>query len=214
MKIRDVASLAFTVIGVLAFLASFELVQAVATIPLYKDDIKGSPLEIAFALVVPTLILAAAGFLLIRKRNRLAEALFPRAETQDHAISLADLQDLAYSVLGLYLAITTLPDLGSLAGSLIGLRATESVGQFAGAVRLSVPQYVGTLLRLVAGGYLFLYGNRVGELLRRLHRAAKATPLPTRSLPECPNCGRAYDPAQYRSDAAERLCSGCRQPLP
>jgi hypothetical protein len=214
MRIRDVASLAFAVVGILAFLATFGLIQALVTIPFYKDDLKGNPLGFAVALVVPAAILAGAGVLLIKKRNRLAEALFPDAEAHGDGITLPDLQDLAYSVLGLYLAVSTLPDLGSLAGSLINLRAMESIEQFAGGFRLSVPHYVGTLLELVVGGYLFLYGNRIGAFLRGLHRARRVTPQLPRLLPECPNCGRPYDPTQYRSDAVERLCSGCREPLP
>ena len=214
MRIRDVASLAFTVIGVLAFLATFGLIQALVTIPFYKDDLKGNPLGFALALVVPIATLAAAGILLIMKRNRLAEALFPDAAVQGDRITLPDLQDLAYSLLGLYLTLTTLPELGSLAGSLINLRAMESTEQFAGAFRMSLPTYVGALLQAIVGGYLFFYGNRIGAFLRRLHSVSKPTPQPPRSLPECPNCGKPYDPAQYRTDAPERLCSACREPLP
>ena len=32
--------------------------------------------------------------------------------------------------------------------------------------------------------------------------------------PVCPHCGASYNPADYRQDAPEWLCSQCRKPLP
>jgi hypothetical protein len=34
------------------------------------------------------------------------------------------------------------------------------------------------------------------------------------NLPKCPNCGAGYNPAEYRQDVSEWLCSGCKKPLP
>ena len=36
----------------------------------------------------------------------------------------------------------------------------------------------------------------------------------TSETPKCPNCGLEYNPANYRQDASEWLCSGCGAALP
>ncbi len=214
MNIRDLASLAFTVVGLLALLATTDLVQALVTMPFYQPETSGNRVVLTVACSLPLLIVGALGLLFILRRNQLAAAFFPDTTPRVGQVTLPDVQDLAYSVLGALLTVTTLPDLGALAGQLINLRAMESTEHLAGAFGLSLPHYVGTLLKLVIGAYLFFYGNKVGEVLRGLRRTRSVAPQPARPLPRCPSCGKPYDPVDYRSEAAERLCSDCKQPLP
>jgi len=164
---RDLARLAFVITGIFAIIASLPLLQALATMPLFPEETRGNTVVIILAWLLPFLILIVTGVGLIVRRDHLAQWLFPDSEHQDPPGARIDqIQDLAFAVLGIYLVVSTLPNLGSVASALINLRGSETFHEYLGVFRGSLVFYLGTITKLIVGAYLFMYAHSIGNWWR------------------------------------------------
>ena len=211
MKVRDLAALAFVVLGIIALLYSVSMLQGLLMFPYIQDEFEGKAWVVGLAWFFPFLLMVASGVFLIVKRSRLAAWISYEDYDGPSKESSEQLPALAFAILGLYLVVSTLPSLGSLAGQLINLRAMESFQDFLPAFRTNLGQYLGTLAEFVVGGYLFINARDVGRWRRRgLKPSVEVTPV----LHRCPECGTPFEPSEYREGVAERLCSKCRAEIP
>lgn len=217
MEVRDLGKLTFVITGIFALIASLPLLQALTAMPFFPEETKGRTVVIVLAWLLPFLILVFTGVGLIIRRERLVRWLFPAdSEQQEQAVVRIDqIQDLAFAVLGIYLVVSTLPNLGSVASALINLRGSETFHEYLGVFRDNLMFYLGTVTKLIVGAYLFMYAHSVGNWWRnrpksRSHKQSASGPATT----ACPNCGHQFSPADYRIDADIRVCSNCQKPLP
>jgi len=209
MRSRNIAAMAFTFLGVLALLHGLSVVQAILMLPSFPADEEVNPIPIYAAYGLSLVLVVSLGAFLIVRRFRLATWLSLDEEPSSGPEPWAWGPELAFSVLGLYLVISTLPTLGTLAAQLISLRAFEGIEQFPQALPGSLGNYVGTLAELVVGAYLFMNAPRVSSWWRR--RIAEPAGAPERSgeAPTCPQCGTPFDPGDYRDNAPTHRCSRC-----
>ena len=216
MRSRQIASVAVFFLGILAFLFSLGILQALITMPYYPDEIQGKTSLIVFAYVFPLILLFAAGLTMVLKRHQLAAWIISGSETEEAEVSSqsSDLPALLFAILGIYLVVSTLPDLGGLAGQLISSRALPDFEKFAGVFWSNVGHYLGTIIQFALGAYLFLYARRLGRWWdSRPQQPRESADVPL-DLPVCPQCETPFDPADYDADSQEKRCSKCRTVLP
>jgi hypothetical protein len=203
--------------GIYSLIASVPLLQALVTMPFFPEETEGNTVVIVVAWLLPFLLLVLTGVVLIARRDQLARWIFADVEAKTPTlVEIDDIQDLAFAVLGIYLVVSTLPNLGSVASALINLRGSETFHEYLGVFRDNLMFYLGTITKLIVGAYLFMYAHSIGGWWRKRKnsRANDRSPSlgPVRSA--CPDCGHRFSPADYRSDADVRLCSNCQKPLP
>lgn len=214
MNIRVLASVTFVMLGCVALYSSILMIHGLLSIPGYADEYEGNLFLIIVAFAFPMVLLVTGGVALITQRDRLASwaAGDQGKEEEGEEADPGQLPELAFALLGLYLVISTLPSLGSLAVSLIDFREWEDFESAVPVFRSNLGHYAGTLVQFAVGGYLFLYARSIGRWWRR--RAAKRPEIPPSSPSTCPTCGEAFDPIDYRQSAEEKRCSNCGELLP
>jgi len=216
MNTRHSASVAVFFLGILAFLFSIGIVQALITMPYYPEEIEGKTSLIVFAYVFPLILLLAAGFVMVLKRHQLALWIISGSETEilEAPGESSDLPALLFAILGIYLVVSTLPDLGGLAGQLISSRALPNFEEFAGVFWSNVGHYLGTIIQFVLGAYLFIYARRLGRWWNSRAPGSQELAAVPPDLPICPQCETPFDPGDYDADSQEKRCSNCRTLLP
>jgi hypothetical protein len=212
MNIRVLASVAFTILGCVALYSAVFLFQGFLALPAYQEEYQGNLMLITVAMAFPLVLVVTGGIALITQRDRLAAWIVSESDEERVAADSQQIPELAFALLGLYLVITTLPALGSLAVSAIEFRGWEDAEQFDYVFRSNLGHYAGTLAQFVAGGCLFLYARNIGSWWRRRgEKKPKEKPVP-RFI--CPACREPFDPTDYRDAAEEKRCSKCGESLP
>ncbi len=212
MNVKDLATVTFVVLGIVALLVSVSILQGLLVFPFFLEDFEGNTLAIVLAHVFPFILLVTTGVLLIVKRSRLAAWVSHDIYEDSSEESSEQLPALAFAILGLYLVVSTLPSMGSLAGQLINLRAMESFQDFLPAFRTNLGHYLGTLVEFVVGGYLFINARDVGRWWRR--RGKKLSEDSTSASHRCPECGAPFESSEYREGVSEKRCSKCKAEIP
>ena len=216
MHSRQIASVAVFFLGILAFLFSLGLLQALITMPYYPEEIEGKTSLIIFAYAFPLILLLAAGLTMVLRRHHLAAWIISGSQTGESESSSqsSDLQALLFAILGIYLVVSTLPNLGGLAGQLISSPTLPDFEKFAGVFWSNFGHYLGTIIQLVVGAYLFLHARGLGRWWdSRSQPSQKLVEVPP-GLPVCPQCETTFNPADYDADLQERRCSKCKTVLP
>jgi hypothetical protein len=212
VKVKGLAIVVFVGLGIITLLYSVSILQGLLAFPFFLEEFEGNTVAIVLAHVFPFILLVTTGVLLIVKRFRLAEWISREAYEGPPEQSSQQLPALAFAILGLYLVVSNLPSLGSLAGQLINFRAMGNFQDFLPAFRTSLGYYIGTLAEFVVGGYLFINARDVGRWWQR-----RGEKLPKDVNPEshrCPECGTPFEPSEYREGVSERRCSNCKAEIP
>ena len=214
MNSNQLGSVAFVFLGVLALIFSVGILQALIAIPLYTEEFGVNPALIVVAYACPFVLLLALGTLMILKRQRLAQWVNPESESTPVEEQPAGLSALLFAVAGIYLVVSTLPDLGALAGQLITLRAWPGIGDQPSVFWSNVGHYLGTLAEFVIGGYLFLNARGIGRWWNSRKERQETEAVVEQALPLCPQCNTPFDPSEYQYGVSEKRCSKCRTVLP
>jgi len=179
MKKQEIMAIALKILGVVAFMHAISTSQLVFVfIP--QIGIGQQPMTMSLwlslaCMLIPIVLMLLAGVILVTRGERLASKWFPSESTSSSpqwTISAKELQALAFSVLGVYLFLTALPNLAALGmdlftGSSVRLPDTGRV------VRYWHTGIYGTV-QAILGVLLFLRARSVVELSRSPH--PKATP--------------------------------------
>jgi len=214
MNSNQLGSVAFVFLGVVALIFSVGILQALIAIPFYTEEFGVNPALIVVAYVFPFLLLLVSGTLMILKRHRLAQWVNPESESAPMPEQPAGLSALLFAVVGIYLVVSTLSDLGSLTGQLITLRAWPGIGDQPSVFWSNVGHYLGTLAEFVIGGYLFLNARGIGRWWNSRKELQERETVAEPTLPQCPQCSTPFDPTEYQSTISEKRCSKCRAVLP
>lgn len=216
MRARQVASIAVFFLGILAFLFSIGILQALITMPYYPEELEGKASLIVFAYVFPLILLLVTGLMMVFKRHQLAAWIISDSGAEEAEVpsQSSDLPAILFFVLGVYLVISTLPDLSGLAGQLISSRALPNFEEFAGVFWSNVGHYFGTIIQFILGAYLCFYARGLGRWWdSRSQQPRGAVEVPP-DLPTCPQCNTHFDPVDYGADSQEKRCSKCKTLLP
>ncbi len=216
MHSRRIASVAVFFLGILAFLSSLGILQALITMPYYPEEIEGKTSLIVFAYAFPLILLLATGLTMVLRRHQLAAWIISGSENDEGESSSqsSDLPALLFAILGIYLVVSTLPDLGGLAGQLISSRTLPDFEKFAGVFWSNVGHYLGTIIQFVVGANLFLYARGLGRWWDSGSQQPQEPVDVPPDLPVCPQCETTFDPADYDADLQEKRCSKCKTVLP
>ncbi|MCD4750278.1 MAG: zf-TFIIB domain-containing protein [Thermoanaerobaculales bacterium] len=188
------------------------MLQGLLMFPFIQDEFEGKAWAVGLAWTFPLFLMVASGVFLIVKRSRLAAWISHDIYEDPSEESSKQLPALAFAILGLYLVVSTIPSLGSLAGQLINLRAMENSQDFLPAFRTNLGHYLGTLAEFVVGGYLFINARDVARWWRRCGKKLSEDGTPASH--QCPECGTPFEPGEDRDGVAKRLCSKCRAEIP
>lgn len=158
MDRRDAAVLVFVWIGVQAALG------AVLSVPslLVMLDGGGTTLVGRAIALLPTLFLAWVAFRLFRDRRRLAEAVFPEADSHPEPTGPRDWHVLGVTLVGLYVLVSATPEFLIWVFELpAALRGTQSVegGPLTGA------RVISATVDAAAGGLLLYHRRAAAERL-------------------------------------------------
>lgn len=211
MNSKHLAAVAFAVLGLAALLSSVPILQGLMMFPFYPDVWDGKTFAMLLTWLFPLAVLVTAGVFLIVKRFRLAAWVVFDSNEIDSERAWKELPDLAFAVLGLYLVISSLPSLGSLAGQVVNLKAAPSLQESLPTLRASLGFFLGTLAKFVIGGYLFINAREVGGWWRR---GGKTERNGSEGPGTCPECDSPFDVDDYREAASVRLCSKCKAEIP
>ena len=111
MNRRDLADLIVKIVGLLALLMSIVMLHSTAII--LENTAPGRP-SVLLLTLVPIALMLGIGLLLIRRSSRFASVLLGKEEVpeaQSGTWSSQDVQDIAFSVMGLYILVTGIPGL-------------------------------------------------------------------------------------------------------
>ena len=121
MKKQEIMAIALKILGVVAFMHAISTSQLVFVfIP--QIGIGQQPMTMSLwlslaCMLIPIVLMLLAGVILVTRGERLASKWFPSESTSSSpqwTISAKELQALAFSVLGVYLFLTALPNLAAL----------------------------------------------------------------------------------------------------
>ena len=163
---------------------------------------------------VLSVALLGIGVVLVIRRRRIAARLFPETPLE-LVIEAPDLLRVGLVIVGLVVALSTLPDLIIGIGSLLGdtlQSQTMGLEPF-----IAAQQQLGSILRIVGYGLAFAVAivlvfssERVASYL---WRDAKRSPEQSASEQVlCSTCGAPYDPSDYVDPRMGR-CTACGAPL-
>lgn len=209
MSSRSLAALAFTFLGVLALIYSVSLLGMILPMMPIMREYEGitwsAGTVVAFTL--PLLLMVTIGALLILRRFRLAAWVCPEDRNAELAGPWRELPELVFAALGLFCVISTLPQLALLAGQLIRFGSSTGMDASPEVFRSQLVGYIGALAKLGVGAFLFVCSQSVARWWRGRGQSPCAQPAALE--PQCPQCGRSFNPADYRDDDSAKLCSEC-----
>ena len=173
MNRSDIATLGLKLVGVYAIVLALSHTEAIglAISAVGSGRMEGvAPLPWAFGALIPFVLLLVSGLLLVLCAEQIGRIIVGNQETQpvDTALSSADVQALAFSVVGVGIACLALPRLGRIvvnAGLLHG-----STGQAAGARfrTRAWAQAIGPAIQLLVGTALFFGGRNLSRIWQKL----------------------------------------------
>jgi hypothetical protein len=177
MTKQDVASLALKVMGVWLLLwCGLTIVVSIVTMVIALFHFEGPGWEevgtAAGALAVTGVVFWAIGGITLSS-DKLAKRLFPADEPLAEAAqapSTADLQSIAFSVLGTYLVITGLARVVGLLSSVLMFLNQDLFPEGQMHIRRMMPQGLMRALQVALGSYLFVCSGQVAALWSRLQR--------------------------------------------
>jgi len=171
MTTKDAARIGITLLGLYAVVAALGQLHFAGLIVLSAGELADSrsiwfPVALAGASLAFTAGLGA--FLLVRA-DRLAAKLFgdiADGDDQEERIDTVGAQAVAFSVLGLFLVLTSLP------GVFQSLSQLAAVMGQAGAqmLKTQLPRIIAQFLKLILGGVLFFQARRLAQLWHRAQR--------------------------------------------
>jgi hypothetical protein len=220
MNQREFASVAIAITGFAGIAYSFKLLQGITSGVLWMDT--GERLINLFviaAILVPYFLLLGFGFVLVARRNRIAELWFPEATPVQDSVSAVQLRAVGYSLTGVLLIGLAIPEITQIVGSILlivfpsqeerTLFESQKV-EFIRYVRSSWSFALGTLVQAGVGIYLMHLGKRT-DAAPRTEEAKTDAPV---SIYTCPHCDHPYRPADYNWSVETTFCSKCKGVLP
>ena len=222
MSPHEVGSLAFKISGIFSIVRAIPLLQPILR-SFYQwpswDEM--SNLKINYPLyiigqMVPFIILIILGLLLILKSDSIAGRFLNAKSIAVKTVKAAEIQDIAFSVVGVFILALAVPRLLEIASTFVILltsRATEGFLDYSsldGYLARSWTMLFGTLTQLIVGAGLFFGGRSIGAFWRKI----RSLKYETKGYKECPHCGHPFNPSEYREDAQKILCYNCKMEIP
>jgi hypothetical protein len=166
----DLSILAIRLVGLYFFVQSLFYIMELPAVFLANG--KQNMLQF-LSFCAPCLVQLVMGVLLLRLSRGVARWIFPEFSAS-HSLTLTgqDLQAVLFSVVGVWLIATAMPDTGRLATEYWWLGKTRQPQQM-----LSwIPRAVGLLIQIAAGAFLFARANGLSAAWHRLRYAGLQLP--------------------------------------
>lgn len=214
MNPRDLAKLAYRLLGILALLYSTTLLSDVWTLTyLVMGDHNGLELSVPIVMtaqLLPFLLLVGGGIVLIARAQALANRTVGEREGST-SFTAVDLHSTLFSTAGIVLIGLSVVQLPRVIHNFAVASSAYVDPDTAVNVRFESWLWMtGVILQFSLGVFLVFRGSSLVTLLRRRFDRAKIVAADGR----CPHCGFWFETGSYRPDAAVYLCSNCKQELP
>ncbi len=175
MQKQEIANLILKILGV------YVIVQAIAMFQypvfIFTQLLRLSERTPAFYVsivvsLLPAALMFGAGFILIRKSDKLAPALLGEDsgnDIQTSKLSTQEIQAIAFSVVGLYIFVIGVPKLFQFGFQIISQPMQMEVARI--SIRASWPNIISTFIQCLLGAGLFLQAQGISKFWYQLKRA-------------------------------------------
>jgi hypothetical protein len=212
---RDLASLAYRLAGVYAFVQALRLLPSLLTAPAWNYEADNGPTVnmpmLVLGYFIPITLLVALGFYLVVKSRVLAELTVGGSTQPALPMSGREIHAILLSVLGVLLigiASPSIPRVGQNFALLLGDYGRDGFLERRTALFKDSWLFLsGVVLQLALGVLLLFRARQLSLLLRRSHGSKRLER-------GCPHCKHPFSARDYRSEVEEWICSKCRRSLP
>ena len=213
---RKLGTVGIALVGLMAVVQAVGLLMfpLAALVPLPSDRLAALAF---FVSLVPPVIAAALGTLLIVWRNPLAARWFDESESE-LAVDPVKLMHIGLILIGITLLAESVPSFFvTLAGWLsVGTRTRLDLGGSSVAdygFTTAAPALARSAAQALIGAWLAFGSTRLATRLVGGPLPPALEPAQPEPEHRCAGCGTPYDPDDYRGGIAEPKCDHCGQPL-
>ncbi|MBN1899812.1 hypothetical protein JW926_00635 [Candidatus Sumerlaeota bacterium] len=133
-------------------------------------------LSAIFVIVIPFIIFASITYLLLFKTDLLSKKIFPSAiKSEPRSISSKEIQALAFSIMGVWILSSAIPDIFQIISSRMLVKAYPESAAAHQMTLTSISHVVSLIVRLLIGLYLFLGSKGLVNLWHKI-QSSRATP--------------------------------------
>jgi Ca2+/Na+ antiporter len=169
MTKQELSQIALKILGIYALLESIQFISGVLNVFSFRGDAPFERSLMVLSMVVPFLILLWAGTFLIRRADRITSKYFPSGSIDNVDLKGSQIQAIAFSIIGAVLIVTTIPKLSQLGVNIYSLmRRADKLGAKFELERDTIGFGINLLSRFILGVLLFISGNSISNLWRRI----------------------------------------------
>jgi predicted RNA-binding Zn-ribbon protein involved in translation (DUF1610 family) len=224
MGLRDLSTVLVRLYGLLLLFYSFANAQQAIVYRTIDAPLEAT-LRVGFLSSIASAILnLVVGVCLLVFAKNIAGWVVPKRPREFNVvISVADLGILSFSVAGIVFFVDGIRWLlhdgiiWCFIPKPIGSTAPLDIRMTASLAMSGFKVVIGVFLMFGSKGVLRAFRLAQGQNAFEWKTESEEARQPTTDLskvPKCPNCGAEYNPANYRQDASEWLCSRCGAALP
>lgn len=118
-----IASLASKFLGIYALIQSIPLISSISQLIAFAKDDPLLSFRLIIASIIPALLMATAGMILIIFSTKIAKMLPEEQPQTKGSFSTKDLQSIAFSVVGLLMIVLAFPKIIQIIGNVHALKA-------------------------------------------------------------------------------------------
>jgi len=198
--------------GLVALIGLWIILSSLAVVPALLGLSALDEIRVSYFFVVgvlPCVVAVAIGAWLIAKRQRLAEDWFPD-EPLTGAIDALTLLRIGLILIGVWIATWGIVEIVRHLALVLVPESRDLAFEPRDVFRAELPGLIARFVQVMIGLALLVYSTQFGErlLAEQAPDAPEAKPDDS-ALPRCPECGTAYDPADYRGGLYPAECDGC-----
>lgn len=174
MQKQEIVNLIIKVLGLYLIVSAIVMIQYPAI--MFSGQLIDSKKNLAFFIslfvsIVPVIITFGAGFMLIRKTDKFIPALTDassKAKTEKGKLSAKEIQAIVFSVVGLYIFMTSVPELFKFGFQIVSQIGKTGVERL--YIRTSWPNIISIFIKCLLGAALFLQARGMARFWYELQK--------------------------------------------
>lgn len=172
MSKREIADLAFKILGIAAFIFSISLLfKTIATIQVFVRTNPGSIwlLPVSF---IPVFLLWCVAWYLFHSGEKLSEKIFPESASIKKVVSadLNEVQIVAFAVIGVFLIVQAIPALFVVVTKVFYLNIVQNNAIINQLQQRFVGEIAGSLIKFLIGLFLFFRSDGLFLLWQKMQK--------------------------------------------
>ena len=152
-----IASLASKFLGIYALIQSIPLISSISQLIAFAKDDPLLSFRLIIASIIPALLMATAGMILIIFSTKIAKKMLPEEQAQTKgSFSTKDIQSIAFSVVGLLMIVLTFPKIIQIIGNVHALKAAGDERNVSELISNTWSYAAATGFQFIIGIFLFI----------------------------------------------------------